>query len=319
MNPPPRFGRPLLAEEIAAFRKDGYVKLPAILSNEEVEVLRSAMASALETLATSPNGYDVTSTADVLWTPDASVESEASQHDLQLLAAAVRASGHPRLLDKAPGQTKRGRFLVDTSVWRRVDELAVFALDGPLPAFAAELLGVDEIRYYDDQLFVKEAGALDRAAFHQDISYFNLDGTCGCVAWIPLNIVRKGSGAMAYVSGSHLWGEVFNPNIFASRMAFPGCTGRDLPDVESAPDKFRVVYVDADPGDVIVHHFLTVHGSEGNVCENDRRAFSLRYCDSRIRYRRRPGAPAQPLHKADPRDGESLSEAFHPIAYVRTR
>lgn len=114
------------------------------------------------------------------------------------------------------------------------------------------------------------------------------------------------------------WGEVFNPNIFASRMAFPGSAARDLPDIESAPNDFGVVYVDADPGDVIVHHFLTMHGSEGNVGGNDRRVFSLRYCDSRIRYRRRPGAPAQPLHKADLRDGKPLSEAYHPIAYVRT-
>lgn len=317
MNAPPRIGRPLSAEEITAFRRDGFVRLPAILDAREVDLLRAAMNEAVSTLSASPNSYDVTTTADALWKPDASVEADATQHDLQALAAAVRAAGYPRLLEKALQTERRGRFLVDTSVWRRVDDLAVFALDGPLPAIAADLLAIDEVRYYDDQLFVKEAGALDRAAFHQDLSYFNLGGTCGCVAWIPLDTVRRGSGAMAYVPGSHLWGEVFNPNIFASRMPFPGSAGRNLPDIESNLENFDVVYIDADPQDVIIHHFLTVHGSEGNTGSNDRRAFSLRYCDSRIKFHHRPGAPPQPLHQADMNEGDDLPDAYHPIAYSR--
>ena len=161
---------------------------------------------------------------------------------------------------------------------------------------------------------MKEPGTADRAAFHQDLPYFNLDGDRGCVVWIPLDPVRKGSGTLAYVPGSHKWG-LYNANVFMSRAAFPGSEGCDLPDIDGDPDAFGVVHVEAEPGDVIVHHFLTVHGSEGNLGRSNRRAFSLRYCDADIRYLRRAGAPAQPLHRQDLRDGDALDDALHPMVW----
>jgi ectoine hydroxylase-related dioxygenase (phytanoyl-CoA dioxygenase family) len=307
------------APEIATFRAKGFVKLEGFLNGREAAQLRKAMDEALATFASSPNAFDMTAMADLLWRENQSADASHAPLDLEDLARAVRRAKLPRLRERARPLRARGKFLIDTSIWRRDARFAEFALRGPLGAAVASLLGAEEIRFFDDQLFVKEAGALDKAAFHQDLSYCHLDGGLGCAVWIPLDPVRRGSGAMGYVPGSHRWPGVYNPNILASTLASPGSDGADLPGIETNPERFGVTYMDADPGDVVIHHFLTVHGSEGNTSLNARRAFSLRYCDGAMRYRRRAGAPVQPLHPAGMTDGHKLDSIIHPIVFRRKR
>ena len=104
--------------------------------------------------------------------------------------------------------------------------------------------------------------------------YFHLDGDCGCVFWIPLNKVRAGGGRIGYIPGSHRWRKMFKANVFVSELPFPGAEGVDMPRIDADPEAYGVEYLEAEPGDVLVHHFLTVHGSEGNRSDTPRGAFS---------------------------------------------
>jgi ectoine hydroxylase-related dioxygenase (phytanoyl-CoA dioxygenase family) len=310
-----RHSSKLTPTECVHFWETGFLKIPHLLSSEDLTLLRCAMGRALQTLNQSPNSYNVTAAADAFWNDDAVSDQGSTQHDLAALATAIRTSNLPRLVDQKPDDAPRGNFLLDTSVWRRVPELAEFALRGKLAGVSAELLRASRVRYYDDQLFVKEPGAVDRAAFHQDVPYFHLDGDCGCVFWIPLNSVKAGGGRIGYIPGSHRWQKMFKANVFVSALPFPGAEGVDMPRIDADPEAYGAQYLEAEPGDVIVHHFLTVHGSEGNRSTSPRSAFSLRYCDANIRYRHRPGAPAQPLHKQGMKDGEALDDAIHPVVW----
>jgi hypothetical protein len=300
------------------FSQWGFVKLPGLLSPTEVILLRLAMARAQLTFQQSPNSYNVTSAADCVWNSEALDDQGSTQHDLAALAAAIRMSNLPRLSDKGPDEGPRGNFLLDTGVWRRVPELASFAVGSRLGEISAQLLGAQKVRFYDDQMFIKEPGAVDRAAFHQDLPYFHLDGDCGCVFWIPLNSVKAGGGRVGYIPGSHRWDKMFKANVFISELPFPGAEGADMPKIEANPEAYGVQYLEAEPGDVLVHHFLTVHGSEGNRSNIARAAFSLRYCNAEMRYRHRPGAPAQPLHKKGMQDGDPLDDMIHPITWPKT-
>lgn len=302
---------------VEQFRSQGYVKLKGVLPHEVVEQLRRMSSAAVETFGRSPNAYNVTQAADALWAAKEIAANGATQHDLNALARAIAESPLPRLLDEPAPEQVRGSFLLDTGVWRRVPELARFALASELPAIAASLLDAAAVRFYDDQLFIKEPGAIDRVAFHQDFPYFHLDAARGCVFWIPLDPVPEGSGRLGYIPGSHLWRKVFKPNIFASETPFPGSFGAEMPNIDADPETYGVQYIAAEPGDVLVHHFLTVHGSEGNRGASQRRAFSLRYCDSNVRYRFRPGSPPQPLHRANNDDGDELDPNIHPLVWPR--
>jgi ectoine hydroxylase-related dioxygenase (phytanoyl-CoA dioxygenase family) len=315
MQTKPTYSSPLTETERVHFWEKGFLKLPQLLSSQDVSLLRGAMRTALQTFDQSPNSYNVTAAADSFWNDEAVTDQGSTQHDLSALATAIRSSDLPRLVDQKGEGAPRGNFLLDTSVWRRVPALAEFAIRSKLAGLSAELLKASQIRYYDDQLFVKEPGAVDRAAFHQDVPYFHLDGDCGCVFWIPLDSVKTGGGRIGYIPGSHRWQKMYKANVFVSELAFPGAEGLEMPRIDANPEAFGVQYIEAEPGDVIVHHFLTVHGSEGNRSNRPRSAFSLRYCDANIRFRHRPGAPAQPLHKAGMNDGDALDDAIHPLVW----
>jgi len=320
MNVESRADMAISRSQIDHFNEHGFVKLPGLLNRREVGSLRQAMADALETFSKSPNSYNVTAAADAFWHNEAANDNQGStQHDLDALASVVRESKHRRLVDPPAQSGERGRFLLDTSVWRRTPALAQFALTSCLPGMSAALLGAEAVRYYDDQLFVKEPGAVDRAAFHQDFPYFHLSAPRGCVFWVPLDFAGPGGGRIAYVPGSHLWGDVYKPNIFVSALAFPGSEGSDMPAIDESPDAFGATYIDVEPGDVLVHHFLTIHGSEGNCKPTARRAFSLRYCDAALTYKKHVGAPHQPLHRQDAKDGDPLDADVHPVVWPASR
>lgn len=307
-------------EDVLNFRREGVVCLRGVLAVEEIHGLASAIDRATERLWESPSGYDVSSVASAIWEGSSeAVESQnSSQYELDQLAGFVRASGARPLFDaEAEKVGAKGRFLIDTGVCSRDGALRDVALNSVLPEIAAGLLGASKINFYDDQIFVKEPGTKQRTAFHQDNNYFNLTGEMGCVMWAPADRVTRASGGIRYVRGSHLWGRLFKPNIFLSQTPFPGSEGEVLPDIEGHEDEYDIVCFEAEPGDVIVHHFRTVHGGGGNSTATPRRAASLRYCGDDIRFRLRPGAPAQPHHRHRLRDGDPLDCGQFPVVWPR--
>lgn len=106
-------------------------------------------------------------------------------------------------------------------------------------------------------------------------------GDQSAICWVPVDTVTKESGAMGYVRGSHKGPQYAPKNVVLNTQDMlkgqlpPGV---DLmPDIEGREQDFDVVYLDAEPGDVLVHHVNTIHGSAGNVSSMHRRAASIRY------------------------------------------
>jgi hypothetical protein len=302
-----------------AFERDGVVCVRGALSMTEVERLRTSIDTAVAAIGTTPTGYDVTGLADAAWS-GAEIESRGdAQYNLAGFASLVRATSAERLRDeRADDGGPKGRFFVETGTWTRCADMRVIALASELPAIAGAVLDARQVRFYDDQVFVKEPGTVERTAFHQDLGYFHIEGDQGCVMWAPVDHADRSSGALGYVRGSHRWRKTYKPNVFMSRLAMPGSEGDDLPDIDNNEDKYDIVYFDVEPGDVVIHHFRTVHGSHGNASTTrTRRAASLRYVSEHVRFRRRSGAPAQPHRPLDWPDGAELSDPWFPLAWRR--
>ncbi len=216
-----------------------------------------------------------------------------------------------------------GRFYGDFFLWRRSEAFREFASDSPLPALAARLMASDRVNLFYDQLFVKEPGSVERTPWHQDLPYWPVRGQQVISVWVPFDEVGPENGAVAYVCGSHLWGKVFRPQAFdpMNAGAFAASPYPPMPDIDGAPDQYELISWSLAPGDVLIHHPLTIHGAPGNQTASRRRALAVRYTGDDARYDPRPGTfmdmesvrahvPAPGLRPGDPMGGDLYPEVW---------
>jgi Phytanoyl-CoA dioxygenase (PhyH) len=312
--------RAITSDEIEAYQRDGFVCLRQVISPASIEAIKGSIDRVMAALDRSYGGYNLTAIVDAIANGDQSALKAQSgkQYDVEALGQAIKASGKPLLKDVQVTPPKRkGSFLLDTGVAAKDQSFRHFALLGECAEIAAALLKSEKINFYDDQIFVKEPKTAERTAYHQDSSYFHFEGDQACTMWIPVDPVSSDGGTIRYVRGSHQWG-FFKPNVFMSQMAFPGADGETLPDIEGNEASYDIVSFELEPGDMVVHHHLTVHGSAGNASSRrTRRAASLRYCGNDIRFKFRPYAPAQAHHHHQLKDGDPLDCAQFPVVWPR--
>lgn len=203
--------------------------------------------------------------------------------------ALERAAESPNARNIAAEAGKAGRFHNESSLWQNHDGFLRFISESPLAEAAAILTGSKTIRLYNDHLLVKEPGTDAPTPWHQDGTYFRIRGDQVISAWVGLDPVRKETGAVGFVKGSHAQGRMYRPVAFASGKTresddFDG----PMPDVEEQPETYETVFYDLDPGDVTFHHALTIHGSYGNTSTVRRRGYSVRMAGDDVRYADRP-------------------------------
>lgn len=315
-----KLARPITPDEVAAYDISGVVLLRGILDLQTVNGLRRSIDDVARTLGDSPMGYDlsaITKAGEAADLEALDAESEG-QHDVSSIMEHIKSTGKEFLFDKSDQTSKEGSFLLDTGIASRLKPFRRFATSGPASEIAAGLLDSNQVNFFGDQVFIKEPGTRERTAFHQDATYFEIDGDQCCVLWIPVDPVTLENGAMMYVRGSHRDGTLYQPNVFVSQAPLPGAEGEPLPDIEGNLDDYDIVHFDVEPGDVIVHHYRTVHGTGGNTSRYQvRRAASLRYCGDDIHYCKRPWAPKQLHHTHQLKDGDPLSGPDFPVVWTR--
>ncbi|MCA8898023.1 MAG: phytanoyl-CoA dioxygenase family protein [Hyphomonas sp.] len=123
-------------------------------------------------------------------------------------------------------------------------------------------------RYVFDHAILKMPGSDTPTAWHQDQGYMG-DGividSLNC--WLPLQPVSAANGTLCYVPGSHLRGyqrhfrsDALNPHVMTTVV-----------------DESEAICVEAGPGDLSLHHPLTLHGAGANVSDRERLAWSVHF------------------------------------------
>ncbi len=310
--------RPVTSDEVIFYHRNGVVLLRGILDLRAVNSLRRAIDAAVGSLGGSRSGYDLSLIRRASRHNNSQVfeQADGGQHNVTAIMEHIKASGKPFLVD--PFEDDKGSFLLDTGIASRISEFQSFALKGPGCEIAGALLQSEKVRFFNDQIFVKEARTPDRTAFHQDATYFEIDGDQCCVLWIPVDPVQLEAGAMLYLRGSHRDGRLYQPNVFMTQTVLPGSAGEPLPDIEGHMEDYDLIYFDTEPGDVLVHHYRTIHGAGGNTTRYQvRRAASLRYCGDDIRFKVRPWAPKQLHHTHRLADGDPLIGPDFPLVWTK--
>ncbi len=289
-DPSPAPVRPITEAEVDTFWTDGVICLRGVLE----PALLASMEQPVEAALTG---------------------SESA--DLSEMGRALAAAGESVRTDGDASEST-GRFVSGVDHWRTRPEFLAFAAGSPLPAIVGALLRATKVNLYEDSVLVKEPGALERTAWHQDLSYFHVDGEQLCTTWCPLDPVGPETGAVRYARGSHRWDAVYRPNLFVSTMPIPGTEGDLVPDVD-ALSAAEILTFETGPGDVVVHHARTLHAAGGNRSSSTRRrAISVRYCGDDARVRIRAGAPLKAYQHAVT-DGAVPDSPDCPVVWRSTR
>lgn len=205
-------------------------------------------------------------------------------------AIAVMDSGKGRVREPklAAGQ---GRFYSNVYLSDLDERFRRLRERSPAPEIAARLMGVDQVRYFYDQLFVKTPGTAAPTPWHNDLPFWPFQGEDLVSIWIALTPVTRDTSGVQYVAGSHRWNQMFRaitPDQDPRFMdpAMPVC-----PDYGSVapPPPLRLLSWDMQPGDVLCHHPLTVHGAAGNQSATQVRiGLSIRFLGADVRWDPRP-------------------------------
>ena len=139
---------------------------------------------------------------------------------------------------------------------------------------AAHVLGCDVLPR-DLQWFNKIPQHSKPTPVHQDGFYDKLEPVEMVTMWLALDIVDEENGCVRYVAGSHKQGlrEHTSTNMLGFSQGL----------VEFGPaDRAREVAVCAEPGDLLMHHGLTIHLADANTSNRHRRALGSVYYGAHV-------------------------------------
>jgi ectoine hydroxylase-related dioxygenase (phytanoyl-CoA dioxygenase family) len=156
-------------------------------------------------------------------------------------------------------------------------------------------MGVDEVRFFYDQIFVKEPGTREVTYWHHDLPYWPMRGAHIPSLWLALTPVTRDSSGVEYIAGSHKWGKFYRAITPDRNPKLMDETLEECPDFgqRRGDPSLRFLSWTMEPGDVLVHHPLTVHGAGGNPTVDRRRlALSTRYLGDDARWDPRPATMA---------------------------
>ena len=134
------------------------------------------------------------------------------------------------------------------------------------------ILGPD-ILMWSCEYFIKEANSTQIVSWHQDLTYWGMDGTDHEVtAWVALSTANERSGCMRFVPGSHKESLVPHEDTFAANNLLS--RGQEIAvDV----DEEDAIIAALKPGQMSLHHGRLFHASGPNTSDDRRIGLVIRY------------------------------------------
>ena len=135
-----------------------------------------------------------------------------------------------------------------------------------------ERYGSRSKRIFNSSLFAKPKAHGLPTKIHQDNAFFNLKKGEALTCWVALDASNKKNGSLFYYKGSSELGlqkHIPEGNLGASM------TVEKSPNFLKKIKKYKKVYIDAKPGDCVIHDALVIHGSETNNSSTNRRAINF--------------------------------------------
>jgi hypothetical protein len=168
-----------------------------------------------------------------------------------------------------------------TGAARHLPALARVTREPRFGALAAEALGCAEVQFLQDSLLYKPARDGGPVEWHQDHTYVGYLTPPRVISLrVALLPEDERSGCMRVVDGSHRWGPIGDVRAL-SEARVDSLLPSLRPDQQAALADARAL--ELEPGDVTIHHCLTLHGSGPNRSDRPRKTLILRMFDGDCR------------------------------------
>jgi ectoine hydroxylase-related dioxygenase (phytanoyl-CoA dioxygenase family) len=208
---------------------------------------------------------------------------------------------------------KKELFYDDYCNWNKIGEYKKFIFESDIGKIAQKLMQSNKVNVFHEHVLVKEIGSKKRTPWHQDQSYYCVNGKDNCSFWIPLDEVNKNSSP-EFVIGSNKWNKQFLPTKFFGH-SYDQKDGEfeSIPDIENNRSKYKIKSWKMNLGDAVVFNFSTVHGAPSNKSKNRRRAFSIRFTGDDATYIKRKGEMSPPCPNVKLKKGQALDSKTFPV------
>lgn len=187
-------------------------------------------------------------------------------------------------------QSDTGRFFNGFFQYLGHKEFRSFLFHSDLPKAARFFAQSSGVRFFYDQLMVKESGTSQRTPWHKDIDYFPLSGRQILSAWTPMDSVTSANGALYFLRGSHRQPvENYLAKIPVQVSDDVGRLKFTYPDFDKFPETFDLISFDTEPGDCLFFHIDILHFALANLTTTRRRALASRWLGDDVQVQLKPG------------------------------
>ena len=192
--------------------------------------------------------------------------------------SAAEAAGYRAELEDVEASWREADLPLPLNMYKRINAHVVMpfatriALDPRVLDVVEGVLGPD-LLLWAAELFIKEPLTTQVVGMHQDLTYWGMGETSDqLTAWIALSPATVESGCMDFVKASHMnpilpHNDTFSDNNLLSR-------GQEVAVDVAEEDK---THIELQPGQMSLHHGLTIHGSGPNVSDDRRIGLAIRY------------------------------------------
>ena len=156
-----------------------------------------------------------------------------------------------------------------------------------------QILGPD-ILLYNATYIIKEPNTPTHVSWHQDLTYWGLDGDDQVSVWLALSAADEQSGCMRMIPGSHIDGRMDHDVSDAdeTNVLFQSQKVHGVQEQEA-------VYCPLKPGQASFHHGWTLHSSLPNRSNDRRIGLNIQYIAPHVRQTKLPSYSALLVRGAD--------------------
>jgi len=199
-------------------------------------------------------------------------------------------SGASTNVDIINRENDPGSFSVSSGAWMQVESFRHFIFDSHIASIAWSLLKTRQLVLFYDFLLIKEAFSKNAATpWHQDHSYYPLDGTKAINCWIALDDIPLES-ALQFMQASHRPAKLYRAVDFDNPENDYRHARKELPLPPTSEKDFPTAILSTalSAGDMLAWKSYTLHSAPGNQLDRRRAAFSVNWLGDDIVFNNKP-------------------------------